>query len=478
MSTLVKAAGLLLFLALAARCAEQAPRLRWYETKHRERVFTMVEIAVPTIPGFKCDVWCYEDKLGRGQGHAQSDGSLVLEHSRPGQDGPIDVTTTFVPRPGEVDFVVNVRAKSRRDVLSQGSVNACWQMRNSPGFRHEGSDFVNTFVNHCFVYTVRGFTVLRDTTRFPDTRRPSNDRRNTPPWVQVYLPIWRRHGGQPRAFWGNSTDRPVHSIIGQVSRDGKHLIALAWPTCSSLCQGWHDCLHIQPVLRDGYDEKTGQIVYRGRFYFMDNDPQALLERYKGDLAVGDRALNIAACDTVQRGLLVSCDALPGHKVELHVPGSAVSTAHAPAAWRREWWATWIRTGRAGPCRFAAWVRAYEHHVNVYLTVHNETNEPADAPGSALIRFGGWRSDRSGQVTSGDGQRVAAFTWEGREPEAVQRDLLVCDAGLGRLAPGETKTIRGRLYLAPASGSGLAKRMRTDQAEWARAAPFRLAIPAK
>ena len=258
------------------------PRLSVNQEKHGDRIFTMVRIAVPTIPDFQCDVWCYEDRLGQGEGLPQGDGSLILKHSTKGKDGPIEVTTHFVPHVGEVDFTVKVEGQSKRDVRSVGSVNACWQLRRAPGFAHEG-DFVKTFVNQCFIYTAKGFTLLGDTERFPDTRRPADHRTNSPPWVQVYVPTWRRHPGQPKAFWGNSTDRLVYPIIGEVSRDGKWLTALAWPHSGNLCQGWHDCLHNGPALIQGYDEKTNRTEYRGKFYFMENDPQELLQRYQRDL---------------------------------------------------------------------------------------------------------------------------------------------------------------------------------------------------
>lgn len=448
------------------------PRLKVDQEKHGKRVFTMVRIAVPTIPGFECDVWCYEDRLGQGEGLPQEDGSLILKHGAKGQDGPIEVTTHFVPHPGEVDFVVTVNGKSKRDVRSVRSVNACWQLRRAPGFQRQG-DFVKTFVDQCFIYTVKGFTLLRDTTRFPDTRRPATHSTNSPPWVQVYLPIWMSHGGQPKAFWGNSTDRPVYSIIGEVSRDGKWLATLAWPRCNNMCQGWHDCLHNSPTLLDGYDEKANRTVYRGKFYFMDNDPKTLLERYTSDLAVPEHVLSV---ELRTRGLVVTSSQVPNHGVELHVPGVIPRTNPPQPRWKKQWWGTWTRHGFGGQCPYAAWVRAYRDHVNVYLSLHNHKAKSIEGYVEAFVKLTGWTTDGRPYATSKDGEWLAAFAWEQKGLQNLGPRGSVCEGPVLNLAPGETKTVRGRLYLLAATPDRLASLHRGHQAEWQRAVPFRLPTP--
>ena len=64
---LASACGLFVVVfALDVAGDEQRPTIRVEQEKRGERVFTMVRIAVPTIPDFECDVWCYEDALGQG----------------------------------------------------------------------------------------------------------------------------------------------------------------------------------------------------------------------------------------------------------------------------------------------------------------------------------------------------------------------------------------------------------------------------
>ena len=264
-------------------CAQgKKPTIKVEHEKHGDRVFTMVRIAVPTIPNFECDVWCYEDALGQGEGIPQPDGSMVVRHQHP---KGADVETKLVPSPGAVDGYVTVTGSTPAAVRAIGSVNGCWQLRRAPGFRSLKGQFVESFVNQCFIYTARGFTFLKDTQRFPDTRRPATDKTNSPPWVQNYIPVWRKHPGQPTAFWGNSTEQPIYSIVGEVSRDKKYLAAWGCKRSKNIGQGWHDCLHIGPDLRLDYDETTNQTVSHFRMYFMEFDPEKLLRQYKADFSV-------------------------------------------------------------------------------------------------------------------------------------------------------------------------------------------------
>ena len=255
------------------------PTLRVDQEKRGDRVFTMVRIAVPTIPDFHCDVWCYEDALGQGQAVPQTDGSLIVEHQHP---KGAQVETRLAPSEGAVDWYVTVTGPTPDAVRAIRSVNGCWQLRRAPGFQGEEGRFVESFVNHCFIYTDRGLTFFKDTVRYPDTRRPSEHATNDPPWVQQYLPVWCKHPGQPEAFWGISDARPIYSLIGIGSRDGEHMAAWGCRKSNKLSQGWHDCLHLGPDLTGDYDPKANRTVSHFKMYFMPFDADALLERYRAD----------------------------------------------------------------------------------------------------------------------------------------------------------------------------------------------------
>ncbi len=78
------AVTILVVLSEAGAKAEgKKPTIRVEQEEKGDRVFTMVRIAVPTIPDFECDVWCYEDALGQGEGTPQPDGRMVVKHKHP-----------------------------------------------------------------------------------------------------------------------------------------------------------------------------------------------------------------------------------------------------------------------------------------------------------------------------------------------------------------------------------------------------------
>ncbi len=179
------------------------PQLNWENQPAGDRVFTNLLISIPEMDDFKCKIWCYEMGLaGVGTGAVGEDGVVTLTHDFNGATA----TTRFVPEPGSVLFEVTVTGPDPDKVRAVGSVNACWQLHDSEGFGNRG-EFFDDFVSRCFIYTVRGLTLMGDTTRFPDTRAEkyvTNPERNNPPWVQVYLPIW--HLAPPH--W------PAHRLLG------------------------------------------------------------------------------------------------------------------------------------------------------------------------------------------------------------------------------------------------------------------------
>jgi len=78
-----------------------------------------------------------------------------------------------------------------------------------------------------------------------------------------------------------STDRYTVPVIGTVSRDGKHLAALANGSADSLCNAWHDCLHNNPKWTPA-EAPPAEQQWRLKVYVMPNDPEALLARVARD----------------------------------------------------------------------------------------------------------------------------------------------------------------------------------------------------
>ena len=115
------------------------PAIGIEQERRNDSVRTMVRIAVPTIPDFECDVWCYEDKLGQGDDYPQADGSMILKHTHP--EGA-EVETTLVPSKGAIDWTVTVSGPPPEAVNAVCSVQGCWQFRRAPGFQSLKGHFV------------------------------------------------------------------------------------------------------------------------------------------------------------------------------------------------------------------------------------------------------------------------------------------------------------------------------------------------
>jgi hypothetical protein len=247
---------------------------------HGDGARSLARITPHAIPGAVCDLWCYEDKFGLGDARALPDGGLEFTH-RSARLADVQLTTVLTPGVDSVAIRLTVTGPDAESLQGVRRVNACWQFRRSSSFGNRGH-YVQDFVSRCFVHTDAGITRLTDTRRHPDTRRPADDPRNSPPWVQRYVPAWEDHPGQPAASWGNSDDRPTRSLVGVVSRDGRHLAAWGCRRCVGMGQGWHDCLHLLPDMSRDLDGATNRIETVARMYFLPNDPDALLARYAED----------------------------------------------------------------------------------------------------------------------------------------------------------------------------------------------------
>ncbi len=247
---------------------------------HGDTTRNLARITPAGIPGAVCDLWCYEDGFGVGDARTLADGALEFRHSH-ARIADVELTTILAPGPDSLAIRLIAAGPNPESVQAVRRVNACWQFLRSHAFGNRGH-YVRDFVSRCFVHTENGITRLTDTRRRPDTRRPPEDPRNSPPWVQRYVPAWERHPGQPDASWGNSDDRPTHSLVGVVSRDGQHLAAWACRKCVGIGQGWHDCLHLLPDMSQDYDTTANRIETTARMYFLPNDMDALLARYQQD----------------------------------------------------------------------------------------------------------------------------------------------------------------------------------------------------
>lgn len=447
-----------------------------------DKVITLVGIAVPIIPDFECDVWCYEsefDNKGRGEAEAQPDDSMILTHTR----GPTTVKTHIVPgiipasdagsAVAYVDFFITVSGKTKDDIMALTTVNPCWQMKRAPGFRSE-DDYVKDFANQCFMFTEKGLTMLSETTRFPDTRKPLDDRVNTPPWVQNYPPVWLRHPGQRPNSRGIGVDRPIYTLAGEISRDGKYLVAMGCRRGSRVGQVWHDCLHLSPDLRDEYDEAANELRARWRMYFMGNDPDRLLRMYLADIKPPVPAVSVEA-KAPDGPLAISSSDLPAQSATLALRiaiDGQVALIDAAHQWQKQIWGA-VTGGGSGPKgRYYVWANPVADHIDLVVSVANTSQDKIDARIEAMLDL----ADPSGLAAAGG---VASVLWEDGDAAALgitPPKRITTTGALADIARGEFKTLRGRVHLTKSTPAVVDETMAEDLAEWDRTVPFKRALP--
>ena len=72
-------AAISLIAALPGEASEQqrfATKVEYTESEHG----ALVTVVAARLPELRCDLWCYEDRLGTLVGHEKDDDTLVLTH--------------------------------------------------------------------------------------------------------------------------------------------------------------------------------------------------------------------------------------------------------------------------------------------------------------------------------------------------------------------------------------------------------------
>jgi len=446
------------------------PKLEFLD-KVRGRDASYVKITVPTIPGCVSMIWCYEDRFGKGTGETREDGSVVMHH----EAGDLKAETVWTPLPNAVDVRLTVTGPEEQ-LRKRSHSNPCWQHWPSKSFGNQGN-YPDDFAARCFIYTVRGLTLLADTVRFVRAdRRPMRAETNNPPWIQNYTPLRRRHQGNSIKWRGIGTDRPILPIIGVVSRDGRWLQAWAWPRDNSrLGQVWHDCLHPTPGLRADFNPETGRIESHGKLYFMENDADALAEAYMADFgpqALGP-SLTIEAEGPV---LLIRSPDVPDSVLRLKLP-TAFGGLPLPDITKPKWvkrpWGTFHADAYTGPAdkrgSCHVWAHPCDDFVAVSVTVVNQTPRLLTATIEADL-------DISAAPALEKGEAAADLFWEGVTRKDVEENVTRAGGQIPGIIPGAYRTLRGRLYFLKGTAQDVAAQEKATRQEWQRALPYLVAPP--
>lgn len=265
----------------------RVPKLEFWKEAHPVHGYlTYVSATFPNRPGLTCDAWCYESSVDFLSCESQAGGTLELRH-RYREAPQVLFVTEVKAEDGAVEFIA--RAVVDHDRYPDGqlpaslpSLNLCFQLRRAEEFKSQPDPYPE-FVRRCFIFTEQGRTFLLDTNRRKILHRfPADDPKNNPPWVQMYVGVWRPDPGVQGQGWAEySADRYTLPVIGTVSRDGKHLVAIVNGSAATLCNAWHDCLHNNPNWEPS-SAPAAERRWRLKIYVMPNDPAQLLEQVAHD----------------------------------------------------------------------------------------------------------------------------------------------------------------------------------------------------
>jgi hypothetical protein len=244
-----------------------------------------VSCQFPNVAGFTCDSECYESPVDFLGARALPEGRIELRH-RFQKYQQVILVTTVTPEPGAVEFRAQLELDNNRSGALPPVVDApnlCCQFRRGVGFASKPDPYPE-FIKRCFIFTARGRTFLDKTARQKLRNERPDAPHNNPPWVQLYGAEGEPAMAERAAGEGGvSPDRYTIPVIGVVSKDGKHLAALASDPAvpMSLSQWWIDCLHNNPNWHPAGAAPADR-VWRVKIYLLENNAEALLERVKTD----------------------------------------------------------------------------------------------------------------------------------------------------------------------------------------------------
>lgn len=275
----------------------RVPKLQFYRNAER----TIVSACFATIPNCTFDLWMYESSPDFSLPDVASaqysdrfcfeftnertlpEGSLELEHKVSSID-EIILKTTLTPFSEGVDIVVKpvILDSGVKDTIALPVPNLCFQTVNAEAFKSDPNNY-QEFVGRCFIFTENGPVFLDATQRMKNAVKFSeDDPRNNPPKAQLYTALSRDVPPTSKMFGaGHSPDKFVTPVIGIVSRDKKHLIAVATRNADLMWQAYVDCVHNNPIW-EPMDGPIEERMLHTRIIFMENNLDSLAQKVQED----------------------------------------------------------------------------------------------------------------------------------------------------------------------------------------------------
>lgn len=270
----------------------------WYDESPgiRSTVMPLVWTSFPGLSNCILDIGTYEhSNLNLFSYRAIRGGKHELRH-RWLQHPHVIVVTELTPAAGEVELVA--RLELDMDEYPDASFpaelpspNICFRLVRSVEQFGADPKTYDDFIRRSFIYTEHGREFMLDISRNLLGTTPLDDPRNSPPWIQIYrcaefypdlIPA-RPHPGPSN--YTPSFDKAVLPIIGTVSQDGRAITAMVSGGARSLTQAWRTCLHHSFTDEQRWRPASAPISERRmrvKFYVMENDSEAMLERISAD----------------------------------------------------------------------------------------------------------------------------------------------------------------------------------------------------
>ncbi|MBL7699285.1 MAG: hypothetical protein JNK79_14060 [Chitinophagaceae bacterium] len=125
------------------------------------------------------------------------------------------------------------------------------------------------YIDRCFIFTGSGLKTLNNTVR-SDKGLYKGGQTYVPPGIDL-------NDVNPRPI---SPEKPINGLIGCFSDDNKWLMATAWDHVQELFQGVFVCIHSDPRIGGLGPGELKKL--KGKIYFLPNDTEGLLKRYRRD----------------------------------------------------------------------------------------------------------------------------------------------------------------------------------------------------
>jgi hypothetical protein len=261
---------LIAFFAASSVFAAQHPlHLTWTNN--------LLRITGPNMPGGYIEVWYLEAFCRSGSTHRKWD-QTTIPHK----------TELTDPRPHHLQFRTRVEPSVVVDHVLKTKVD---EVEIEMTIRNESTEFVDVqwfqpcvrlarftgrnqtnYIEKSFIFTSDTTNGLKLLSELPRTEEAIY--RGGQVYVPEGIPM---EDVNPRPI---STIKPSNNLIGAFSADGKKIFATAWDQTQELFQGVAVCLHNDPRIGGLKPNETRKL--KGKIYILDNDPEALLKRYKAD----------------------------------------------------------------------------------------------------------------------------------------------------------------------------------------------------